>query len=130
MTRCAHSLSGPVPLRVVNRLACVLTLALVACGGEQQAAAPTGPDQPVSASGGRATVPGSEPAPARYCRRLGNRLAGARLAAAESRAARRGCTLRVAVRDGRALALTEDFQPGRINVRVRSGVIAGVEFMG
>jgi len=116
--------------RLANRLALVLALACVACGEEQQAAAPAGPDQSVSAPAGQDAAPASEPASPRYCRRLGRRLVGARLVAAEARAAQRGCTLRVAVRDGRALALTEDFQPGRINVRVRSGAVAGVEFMG
>ena len=111
--RCVHERSGRMSARLASRLALVLALACVACGEEQQAAAPA-----------------SEAASPRYCRRLGRHLVGARLVAAEARAAQRGCTLRVAVRDGRALALTEDFQPGRINVRVRSGAVAGVEFMG
>jgi hypothetical protein len=36
----------------------------------------------------------------------------------------------VAVLDGESQALTEDFQPARINVRVEDGVVTGLEFMG
>ena len=119
-----------MPARLSCRLALALALALGACGEEQPAAAPGGPDQPVVAPADPAAAPGPEPASARSCRRLGTRLVGSRLDAATALASRRGCTLRVAVRDGRALALTEDFQPARINVRVRAGTVAGVEFMG
>ena len=115
------------------RLACCLALALTvaACGEDERAAAPGGPDRPVSQTPAPApTADGPGPASERACRRLGRRLIGVAAPAAAARAAARGCTLRVAVRDGRRLALTEDFQPARINVRVRGGLIAGIEFMG
>ncbi len=115
------------------RLACCLALALTipACGDDERAAAPGGPDQPVSNAQAPDTgADGPGPASERACRRLGRRLVGVAAQDAAARAAARGCTLRVAVRDGRRLALTEDFQPARINVRVRGGLIAGVEFMG
>jgi hypothetical protein len=55
---------------------------------------------------------------------------GLLMPAATERAERRGCPLRVAVLDGEPQALTEDFSPARINVRVRDGIVRRVEFMG
>jgi hypothetical protein len=121
---------------MLARLACCLVLVLVptaaACGDDERASAPGDPDRPVSgpANAGGGDRTGVEPASERTCRRLARRLAGTGLEAARARASARGCTLRVAVRDGRGLALTEDYRPGRINVRVRDGVVTGVEFMG
>jgi hypothetical protein len=109
--------------------ACCLVLAAAGCGGDdEEPAAPPG-DQPVSSPADPAP-PAGEPASPRACRRLGRRVVGDPLADARGRAERRGCTLRVADLDGEPQALTEDFQPARINVRVRDGVVAGVEFMG
>jgi hypothetical protein len=121
---------------MVARLACLLVLvpAIAACGDEERvASAPgPGPDEPVSqAAPEEPPDPDvAAPASARACRRLGRRLIGVDQGDAMKHASSRGCTLRIAVQDGRALALTEDYQPARINVRVERGVVARVEFMG
>jgi hypothetical protein len=107
---------------------CCLALALAACGEQEPAATPAGPDQPVSQPQLAPSAPAGERASERACRRLGRR--GVRVRDAQARASRRGCTVRIAIEDGRHLALTEDYQPARINVRVQDGVVAGVEFMG
>jgi hypothetical protein len=109
-------------------VSCCLALA-AGCGGDAEEPAATDPDRPVSSPADQA-APAGDPASPRACRRLGRRLAGQALADATARADRRGCTVRVAVLDGDPQALTEDFQPARINVRVRDGVVTGVEFMG
>jgi len=49
------------------------------------------------------------------------RLEGRRTGAARRLAARHGCQVRVVRRDGRWLAVTEDYSPSRINVAVRDG---------
>jgi hypothetical protein len=112
-------------------IACCLALGGAAgCGGDEEER-PAAPDRddPVSAPADPAPDAG-DPTPPRVCRRLGRRLVGAALADARERAQRRGCTLRVAVLDGEPQALTEDFQPARINVRVRDGAVTGIEFIG
>ena len=88
------------------------------------------PDEPVSSGPIATDQPAAPVASERACTRLGRRLVGATVEAATARAERRGCPLRVAVLDGEPQALTEDFSPARINVRVRDGVITRVEFMG
>ena len=113
-------------------LACCLLLALTvaACGDDERAASPAGPDEPVAQTAPGGVAPALPVAGARSCRRAGRRLVGLDQASAMSLAERRGCTMRIAVQDGVHLALTEDYQPARINVRVRRGVVAGVVFMG
>ena len=111
-------------------LAILLTLAFAACGDDEQpASAAPDPDTPVSSGD---VEPGTAPAlpPAPACKRLGDRLVDAQLPAAEARAEERGCSLRIAEIDGEPQALTEDYSPGRINVRVRDGVVTAVAFMG
>jgi hypothetical protein len=112
-------------------LACCLVLAAGGCGEDaEEPAAPTrDPDQPITSPADPAP-PAGEPVSPKVCRRLGRRIVGEQLEAATERAERRRCTLRVAVLDGESQVLTEDFQPARINVRVRDGVVTGVEFMG
>ena len=111
--------------------ALLAAVALAGCGdGEQPAAAPD-PDRPVSPQDADPAAPGAEPpASAKACARLGRRLVGEALPDATARAAQRRCPLRVAIRAGVRQALTEDFSPSRINVRVEEGVVTGVEFMG
>jgi hypothetical protein len=111
-------------------IACCLTLALAATGcGEEEREPAASPDDPVTSPADPAPPAGAPPSPS-ACRRLGRRIVGAELEAAAQRAERRRCTLRVAVLDGESQALTEDFQPARINVRVDDDVVTGVEFMG
>jgi hypothetical protein len=112
-------------------LACCLALAAAGCGanGEEPAAPTRDPDEPVS-SPADPTPPAGKPPSPKACRRLGRRIVGEPLEAATERAERRRCTLRVAVLDGEAQVLTEDFQPARINVRVRDGVVTRLDFMG
>jgi hypothetical protein len=113
--------------------ACCLVLAATAAGcgaDEEEPAAPAGdPDQPISSPADPAP-PAGKPASPKACRRLGRRIVGEPLEAATARAERQRCTLRVAVLDSEDQMLTEDFQPARINVRVRDGVVTGLEFMG
>ena len=49
------------------------------------------------------------------------RLEGLRMRAARRLADRHGCQVRVVRRNGRWLAVTEDYSPSRINVAVRDG---------
>lgn len=109
-------------------IACCLALAATGCGTEEQEPAAS-PDDPVSAPAEPAPPAATPPSP-KACRRLGRRIVGQPLEAAGERADRRRCPLRVAVLDGKSQALTEDFQPARINVRVQDGVVTRVEFMG
>jgi hypothetical protein len=113
-------------------LACCVVFAVAGCGGaEDEASAPAGdPDQPVSSPADPAPPAAGTPTSTKACRRLGRRIVRDPVEHATERAERRGCVLRVAVLDGEAQILTEDFQPARINVRVRDGVVTGVEFMG
>jgi hypothetical protein len=111
-------------------LAILLALALAACGDDERpAAAAPDPDAPVSSG---AAEPDAAPAipPAPECKRLGQRLVDQQLPAAQTRAEEQGCSLRIAEIDGEPQALTEDFSPARINVRVRDGVVTAVAFMG
>jgi hypothetical protein len=41
-----------------------------------------------------------------------------------------GCSLRVVERDGRGLAVTEDFSPSRVNVAVADGVVEEIVSLG
>jgi len=109
-------------------IACCLALATTGCGDEEREPAAS-PDDPVSAPAEPGRPAATPPSP-KGCRRLGRRIVGAPLEAAAERAGRRRCPLRVAVLDGESQALTEDFQPARINVRVKDGVVTRVEFMG
>jgi len=114
-------------------VACLLLgLALAACGEEEEPAGTSSPDAPVSSADEPAAspAPAATPASGAACRRLAPRLVGEALAAAEAHATERGCSVRVALQDGRSLRLTEDYSPARINVRVEDGTITGVEFLG
>jgi hypothetical protein len=102
----------------------VAAAALAGCGDEER---PAGPDDPVVSE---TVAPGAPAAAPKTCKRLSRRLVGMELPAAHKRAARKRCALRVAVQDGEPQALTEDYSPARINVRVRRGVVTGIEFMG
>jgi hypothetical protein len=114
----------------MRRLAVMLAVAAFAgCGSDDEQPA-AGPDTPVSSGSVEPNAPAAPAASPRTCKRLGRKLVGASLRTATARAERRGCALRVAVLDGEPQVLTEDFSPTRINVRVRAGVVAGVEFMG
>jgi hypothetical protein len=110
-------------------LASCLALAIAGCGADDEQPAATNPDQPVSSQADPAP-PAGEPTPPRACRRLGRQLVGEPVGDAAARAERRGCPFRIAFVDGEGQALTDDFQPARINVRVDDGAVSGVEFMG
>lgn len=116
----------------MRRLAVLLAVAAFAgCGGdEERPAASAGPDEPGASTPSDPSAPAAPAAPAKACKRLGRRLVGLAMPAASARAERRGCPLRVAVLDGEPQALTEDYAPARINVRVRADVVRRVEFMG
>jgi hypothetical protein len=112
-------------------IVCCVALAASGCGaGEEEATAPPAdPDQPTSSPADPAP-PAGKPTPVKACRQLGRRIVGERIDDATGHAERRGCSLRVAVLDGKGQILTEDFQPARVNVRVEGGVVTGVAFMG
>jgi hypothetical protein len=120
------------PLRGMRRFGVVLAAAaaLAGCGDDERPAAPADPDAAVSSEPGASGPPAGPVGSPATCGRLGRRLVGTALSAASGRAERRGCPLRVAVLDGEPQALTEDYAPARINVRVRDGVVTRVEFMG
>jgi hypothetical protein len=111
-------------------LACCLALFVAGCGDDEEQPVADDPDQAVSSTPDPSPPPAGEPTPPAECKRLGRRLVGDPVEAAEARAERRGCVFRVAVIDGESQALTDDFQPGRINVRVVGGLVSAVEFMG
>lgn len=51
---------------------------------------------------------------------------GSTLARAKEAAAEEGCQIRVAVRDGEPLALTQDYRPDRVNVAVEDGEVTEI----
>jgi hypothetical protein len=112
-------------------LACCLTLTVAGCGADaEQSASPTpDPDQPVSSPADPAP-PAGKPTLRSVCRRLGEHLVGGPVGDGMTSAELRGCVLRIAVLDGVRQALTADFDPSRINLRVEDGVVVHVEFMG
>jgi hypothetical protein len=116
----------------MRRLALLLALVAVAgCGGDDdERPASAAPDDPISSGPIDPDQPAAPAVSERACKRLGRRIVGAPLADATARAKARGCPLRVALLDGEPQALTEDFSPARINVRVEDDVVTGVEFMG
>jgi hypothetical protein len=105
--------------------AIVVALGLAACGEADEPASTAGPDTPVQAPA-KPAPPATTPAPKADCKRLSRRLVGRRWVEAELMARKRRCPLRTAIRDGRNLALTEDFSPSRINVRVDDGVVTEI----
>jgi hypothetical protein len=109
---------------------CLAILVVAGCGDDEDRPVADDPDQAVSSTPDPSPPPAGEPTPPAECKRLGRRLVGDPVEAAEARAERRGCVFRVAVVDGEGQALTDDFQPGRINVRVVGGLVSAVEFMG
>ena len=55
-----------------------------------------------------------------------NAVVGDPIAAAKRAASEQGCEIRVAVRNGEGLALTQDFRPDRVNVAVESGKVTEI----
>lgn len=55
---------------------------------------------------------------------------GESLDAASEAAADEGCQIRVAIRDGEGLALTQDFRPDRVNVAVEDGTVTEIVDIG
>lgn len=53
-------------------------------------------------------------------------IVGDPVADAKSAAAEQGCSVRVAMRDGEGLALTQDFRPDRVNVAVEDGEVTEI----
>jgi hypothetical protein len=103
-----------------------LTLLLAACGEADEPASTADRDRPVQAPAEHPR--GATPARPAECERVSRRLVGRRLGAARATAERAGCPLRVVIRDGQSLAVTEDFSPSRINVRTERGLV--VEIVG
>ncbi len=139
-------------MRNIERVARLAPLALVAgalavagCGDDAGDSEPaTGsPDDVVSTTlddpGGAATIPDlpvNEDPAAVSCTAppmgtfdatatVGGSLKDGRAAALEQ-----GCSIRVAMRNGKGLALTEDFRPDRVNVAVESGEITEILSIG
>lgn len=53
-------------------------------------------------------------------------IVGDSVADAKGAAAEQGCSVRVAMRDGEGLALTQDFRPDRVNVAVEDGEVTEI----
>ena len=102
----------------------LVVLALLAGCGEDDAAAPAGPDTPVSST--PQPDPVAKPADPAACQRLSRRVEGWSLERARARAERVRCPLRVVKLDGEALAVTDDYSESRINVVVDAGRITKV----
>jgi hypothetical protein len=102
-----------------------ITVLLAACGEADEPTAAADRDRPVQAPA-EPSPPVASPAAPRECKRVSRRLVGRRLRAARAVAERASCPLRVVIRDGRSLAVTEDFSPSRINVRTERGVVGEI----
>jgi hypothetical protein len=113
-------------MRLTTSLLVLLAaLAAAACGSTAGGSA-ADPDRPVQAPAPHDVVGAVELTDPAVCRRLSRRLGGRRLVDAQSLAREARCALRVVSQDGQDLAVTEDFSPSRINVRVESGKVTGV----
>ena len=102
----------------------VLVALLAGCGEADDAAAPAGPDTPVTAPAVQDPVP--QPADPATSERLGRRLEGWSLERARARAERERCPLRIVESDGVTLAVTDDYSESRINVSVDAGRVTKV----
>lgn len=102
--------------------ALVLAIVVVGCGDAEESGSGANPDQPVQAPARHDATP----APPKDCKRVSRRVRGERLDAALTIARKAGCELRVVEQDGQALAVTDDFSPSRINVRVEDGQVVSV----
>lgn len=134
--------------RISALLGCGLALALPACGDEEpESSAPpaaTSPDMPTSSPPaeppkGPTTVPelpDNDDLSAVICTAPpeglvdATSIVGKSESAATRAAEEQGCSVRVVERDGRALAVTEDFRPDRINVTVEDGDVAEIISLG
>src|SRR5919112_3883160 len=96
-----------------------ITLFLAGCADFDESAGRGHPDQPVQSPAGRAASSGAgtRPATPAACSAVSRRLVGRSLGAARSIARDARCQLRVVIEDGERLSVTDDFRPGRINVR-------------
>jgi hypothetical protein len=111
-------------LRAALLVALVVAAAAAAgCGEDRGFGAAEDPDARVHAPVQRSTRP---PADRATCRRLSRRLPGRRLARAAAMARKARCALRVVIRDGRDLPVTEDFSRSRVNVAVTSATVVRV----
>lgn len=134
--------------RIAALLGAGLALALPACGDDEpESSAPpaaTSPDTPTSSPPaeppkGPTTVPelpDNDDPSAVICTAPpegvfdATSIVGKSESAATTAAEEQGCSIRVVERDGRALAVTEDFRPDRVNVAVEDETVTKVLSLG
>ena len=134
--------------RIAALLGCGLALALPACGDEE----PVEPDPPPAASPDTPTssppaeppkgpttvpeLPDNDDPSAVICTAPpeglfdATSIVGKSESAATRAAEEQGCSVRVVERDGRALAVTEDVRPDRINVAVEDETVIEILSLG
>ena len=142
-TRSRHPLRRPALAGL-----CALALAGAACGEEDSPApGPSAPspdtptssppaDPPPNAGGAIPELPDNDDPSAVICTGPpegtfdATSIVGETEEDAAAAAEAEGCSIRVVERDGRALAVTEDFRPDRINVVVTDGVVEKIVSLG
>lgn len=135
--------SSRTRLAALLAAAALLALGAAACGNDDESdSGATGPDTPTSTTvdpGADTSIPDlpiNEDPSAVVCTgdpqgtfdaeaQVGNPLGEA-----EEAARAKGCEIRVVIRDGESLAVTEDFRPDRVNVATEDEIITEIVSLG
>jgi hypothetical protein len=135
---------GPMPNLPPAALALAVLLlvpAVAGCGESSGEGAGGSPDAPISTTvpgpgGGIPDLPRNEDPAAVQCTGPprgvfdATEVVGESLAEAERAARREGCSVREVKRDGKGLAVTDDFRPDRVNVATEGGEVTGIVSIG